>query len=59
MLNTYHFAYSGQDGNGVTSDASLLIDEETGDVVDSATLGEKLTAFLKACGWQKVLVTIK
>lgn len=58
MLNTYHFAYTGMDENGISQDASLLLDEDV-DPIDNYTLGAKLTAFLKACGWQKVLVTIQ
>lgn len=59
MLNTYHFAYAGMDDNGINQDASLLIDEETVGTIYAHELAEKLTAFLKACGWQKALVTIQ
>lgn len=58
MLNTYHFAYTGMDDNGISQDASLLLDEDN-EQIDAYSLGSKLTAFLKACGWQKVLVTIQ
>lgn len=58
MLNTYHFAYTGMDEEGITQDASLLMDEDSEEIT-SYSLASKLTAFLRACGWQKVLVTIQ
>lgn len=59
MPATYHFAYSGIDDQGISQDASLLIDEDEEGVIDAPLLTAKLTAFLRACGWERPLLTIK
>lgn len=52
-MQTLHLAYSAVDGDGISKDVSLLLDEDAEDLAGECLLTvllPKLEAFLKVCG---------